>query len=141
MNLAEAFGLGIDAQRLSIPSTWDFSMNPHRKRLRRQVCPNLSIPSTWDFSMNHTLSPNLPFCLLTPFNSLYLGFLHESLHKRSQNPGDPAWTFNSLYLGFLHESKRCLFCSKPIRKPSFNSLYLGFLHESLLNLRPVGRLS
>ena len=37
---------------LSIPSTWDFSLNLWGKCLYRLLCLLLSIPSTWDFSLN-----------------------------------------------------------------------------------------
>jgi hypothetical protein len=63
--------------RLSIPSTWDFSMHPsmgecseHEEQYR------LSIPSTWDFSMHHKSMESFVFLLSLTFNSLYLGFFH-----------------------------------------------------------------
>ncbi len=81
-----------------------------------------------DFSMNQQFS-HIPLATqVASFNSLYLGFLHESqmpekvglIEKRS---------FNSLYLGFLHESHLGIMLLMG-GGCTFNSLYLGFLHES-----------
>ena len=40
--------------------------------------PDLSIPSTWDFSMNHHTFGSRAVSHIFSFNSLYLGFFHES---------------------------------------------------------------
>ncbi len=68
------------------------------------------------------------------FNSLYLGFLHESLWLGILAV-KVICTFNSLYLGFLHESATGRCCLTWITTASFNSLYLGFLHESTERIR------
>ena len=96
----------------------------------------LSIPSTWDFSMNRMAMQSQQPRMPKAFNSLYLGFLHES-----RSPTTPSssliCSFNSLYLGFLHESEHYGETSN-FHFNTFNSLYLGFLHESCwrLILRP-----
>ena len=141
----------------------------------------LSIPSTWDFSMNRCLIRLLSLVIGFPFNSLYLGFFHESLMYMgtvgmhayltfqfpllgifpwiwllevlsadqnfklsipstwdfSMNRSDivtvadiTKTAFNSLYLGFFHESTTTIQASATLKKCSFNSLYLGFFHES-----------
>ena len=41
---------------LSIPSTWDFSMNLEGSQALGRFPVRLSIPSTWDFSMNLSMS-------------------------------------------------------------------------------------
>ncbi len=92
--------------RLSIPSTWDFSMNQNEcENMSYRNYGYLSIPSTWDFSMNHQWESGWWSNKWYTFNSLYLGFLHESA-KSEETMTLLFRPFNSLYLGFLHESQR-----------------------------------
>jgi len=88
----------------------------------------LSIPITWDFSMNLLYVSLSLGRKNSTFNSHYLGFLHESSMVGTKG-GFFTSTFNSHYLGFLHESweARAIHNRYVI---TFNSHYLGFLHES-----------
>ena len=88
--------------------------------------PYLSIPITWDFSMNHYGGSLLSF-LKEPFNSHYLGFLHESppcwvwVHVTVCLSIPITWDFSM---------NQTLILKAECSKSSFNSHYLGFLHES-----------
>ena len=64
----------------------------------------LSIPITWDFSMNPEMLIDEHIGKMKPFNSHYLGFLHESAQQLSHGQ-QRIMAFNSHYLGFLHESE------------------------------------
>ena len=79
MNRPPAVGSHLCVFNLSIPSTWDFSMN-HFMFVKTGYAKYylLSIPSTWDFSMNLVFKSIVVECLHVSFNSLYLGFFHES---------------------------------------------------------------
>jgi len=88
------------AERLSIPSTWDFSMNPLFASGPAGFSRSLSIPSTWDFSMNlKKLTSNTTMTMRT-FNSLYLGFFHEST-QTDKNSTITAITFQFPLLGIF----------------------------------------
>ncbi len=76
-----------------------------------ESCSCLSIPSTWDFSMNQVWGIVQSSWLLT-FNSLYLGFLHESdwcVHCNCNFPNTlsipSTWDFS---MNRLHGSKTML---------------------------------
>jgi len=97
---------------------------------------SLSIPLTWDFSLNPRISPVfVGFCMCT-FNSPYLGFFLEPpeprlrirarqtfqfpllgifpwTHAQTYPANRLGWTFNSPYLGFFLEPY-----SAGVRQPS-----------------------
>jgi len=70
------------------------------------VC--LSIPLTWDFSLNRNPMKLVARATIT-FNSPYLGFLFESV-RRDCKWMEKKRAFNSPYLGFLFES--CSQCKR-----------------------------
>jgi len=79
---------------LSIPITWDFSMNPWQQQQMLWHKTQLSIPITWDFSMNLRFQVFSDGTWHWPFNSHYLGFLHESPQQIPLTaPPPPAFQF------------------------------------------------
>ena len=112
---------------LSIPSTWDFSMNLRRYASLWCWLGILSIPSTWDFSMNLN-GVSAAGCSLLPFNSLYLGFFHESQRPPAASSSGGLFQFPLLGI-FPWITTTLQFCYTHGPR-SFNSLYLGFFHES-----------
>jgi hypothetical protein len=71
---------------LSIPSTWDFTMNLCFYHVPQSLLHILSIPSTWDFPMNPIL---------------FMGFLPCIAKSKAQGMTVPE-SFNSPYLEFFH---------------------------------------
>ena len=134
--------------KLSIPITWDFSMNPY-PMIRRNIFQTLfQFPLLGISPWIRLVLPH-PHFDLASFNSHYLGFLHESKSDRYSddkqecffqfpllgispwiptnptNPTNPVVpTFNSHYLGFLHESL-CLLCLHCFHHTIFQFPLLG----------------
>ena len=116
-------------EKLSIPSTWDFSMHLQcSKRLEHSEQFRLSIPSTWDFSMHH-----LDFRFCKSKRELHFQFpllgIFPCISRWNVRESHGVGFFQFPLLGIFP----CIFPHKFRHKElttSFNSLYLGFFHAS-----------